>query len=160
MQQGELTRYQAAAVYPGRCKASTLLVGNYLILDRIGAGGMGQVFQDRHRKMDRVVALKVLPKKSVSSPDAVERFQREVQAAAKLTHPNIVTAYDADEAGNTHFLVMEFVEGSDLAALVKSGGPLPIAQAVSCVLQAARGLERACRRRNPPRHQALEFAPG
>jgi formylglycine-generating enzyme required for sulfatase activity/tRNA A-37 threonylcarbamoyl transferase component Bud32 len=141
VQQGKLTRYQAAAVYQG--KASTLLVGNYLILDRIGAGGMGQVFRARHRKMDRVVALKVLPKKSMASPDAVERFQREVKAAAKLTHPNIVTAHDADEAGGTHFLVMELVEGSDLSALVKSEGPLPIAKALSCILQAARGLQHA-----------------
>jgi formylglycine-generating enzyme required for sulfatase activity/serine/threonine protein kinase len=141
VRQGKLTRYQAAAIYQG--KAQTLVVGNYLVLDRIGAGGMGQVFRARHQKMDRVVALKILSKRNTSSPDAIERFQREAKAAARLTHPNIVTAHDADEAGGTHFLVMEYVEGTDLSLLVKSQGPLPVAQAVSCILQAARGLQHA-----------------
>ena len=93
--------------------------------------------------MDRVVALKVLSKKLLDSPDAVQRFQREVKAAAKLTHPNIVTAYDADEAAGMHFLVMEYVEGSDLSSLVKKQGPLAPMQAIDCLLQAAKGLEHA-----------------
>ena len=141
VRQGKLTRYQAAAIYQG--KAEGLLLGNYLILDKLGAGGMGQVFRARHRRMDRVVAIKVLSKKLLDSPDAVARFQREAKAAARLTHPNIVTAYDADEAGGLHFLVMEYVEGSDLAGLVKQQGPLPVAQALDYLLQAARGLEHA-----------------
>ena len=71
---------------------------------------------------------------------AAARFQREVEAAAKLSHPNIVAAYDADEANGVHFLVMEYVEGSDLSALVKKNGPFPVAKAVNYILQAARGL--------------------
>ena len=78
--------------------------------------------------MDRIVALKVLAKAAIGSPDAVKRFQREVKAAAKLIHPNIVTAYDAGRQDGVHFLVMEYVDGSDLSALVKTQGPLPVEQ--------------------------------
>ncbi|HEY5311762.1 MAG TPA: serine/threonine-protein kinase, partial [Pirellulales bacterium] len=138
---GKLTKYQAAAIYQEKLDA--LVLGNYVIIDKLGAGGMGQVFRARHRKMDRVVALKLLPKKALSSPDAVERFHREVKAAARLVHSHIVTALDADAGGGTHFLVMEYIEGHDLSALVKKEGPLPVSKAVTYTLQAARGLEHA-----------------
>jgi serine/threonine protein kinase/formylglycine-generating enzyme required for sulfatase activity len=138
---GKLTRFQAAAVYQE--KADGLVLGNYVILDRLGAGGMGQVYRARHRRMDRVVALKVLSKKLLGSPEALERFHRETKAAARLSHPNIVTAHDADEAAGMHFLVMEYIEGSDLAALVKKEGPRTPAQAIDLILQAAQGLEHA-----------------
>ncbi|HEX4132145.1 MAG TPA: protein kinase, partial [Pirellulales bacterium] len=141
VQQGKLTKFQAAALYQD--KPDSLLLGNYVIVDKLGAGGMGQVYRARHRKMDRIVALKVLSKRALSSPDALARFQREVKAAARLTHPNIVTAHDADEAGGAHYLVMEYVEGKDLAAMVKANGPLAVAQGVDYVVQAARGLEHA-----------------
>lgn len=141
VRQGKLTRFQAAAIYQE--KSDGLLLGNYLILDKLGAGGMGQVFRAKHRRMDRVVALKVLAKKLLDSPDSVARFQREVKAAARLTHPNIVTAYDADEAGGMHFLVMEYVDGADLASIVKKQGVLPLIQALDFLLQATRGLEHA-----------------
>jgi serine/threonine protein kinase len=138
---GKLTRFQAAAIYQG--KADGLLLGNYLVLDKLAAGGMGQVFRARHRRMDRVVALKVLSKKVINAPGAIERFRREAKAAAILTHPNIVTAFDADEAGGMHFLVMEYVDGCDLSSLVKRNGPLAVPLAVDCVRQAARGLAYA-----------------
>ena len=77
------------------------------------------------------------------NPDSVKRFQREVKTAARLNHSHIVTAYDAGEQDGTQYLVMEYVEGSDLSSVVKTGGPMPIKQAVDCVLQAARGLEHA-----------------
>ncbi|MDX1947946.1 MAG: LamG-like jellyroll fold domain-containing protein [Pirellulaceae bacterium] len=136
-----LTKYQAQAIYQGKLRS--LVFGEYLVLDLLGAGGMGQVFKARHRRMDRVVALKVLAKGAMNSPDAVKRFQREVQAAARLTHPNIVTAYDASEQDGTHYLVMEFVAGRDLSQVVKDRGPLPAAEAISYILQAARGLAYA-----------------
>jgi serine/threonine protein kinase/Leucine-rich repeat (LRR) protein len=141
VQSKQLTKYQAAEIYQGRAKS--LILGNYTILDKIGAGGMGQVFKAQHRRMKRVVAIKVLPKHVTRDAAAVARFQREVEAAAKLEHPNIVTAHDADEADGVHFLVMQCVEGQDLSALVKKNGPLSVAQAVRCVLQAARGLDYA-----------------
>ena len=84
-----------------------------------------------------------LPAAAMKSPDAVERFYREVQAAAKLSHPNIVAAHDASEHEGIHYLVMEYVDGKDLAAIVQEQGPLSVAQAVECILQAARGLEYA-----------------
>ncbi len=121
-----LTEFQAQEIYQGRAKS--LILGNYTILDKIGAGGMGQVFKAEHRRMHRVVAIKMLPKNVMKDAAAAARFQREVEAAAKLSHPNIVAAYDADEANGVHFLVMEYVDGSDLSALVKKNGPLSVAK--------------------------------
>ncbi len=141
VRQKKLTAYQAQEIYSRRGKS--LVLGNYVILDKLGQGGMGLVLKAEHRRMERVVALKVLSPKVVRTPEALRRFQREVKAAARLTHPNIVVAHDADEAGGTHFLVMEYVEGTDLLTLVKQQGPLPLDQALDCILQAARGLQYA-----------------
>jgi serine/threonine protein kinase len=138
---GKLTAFQAAAVRERRFEE--LVIGNYQVLDRLGAGGMGTVFKARHRRMKRVVALKLLSRSVAKSEKFVQRFQREVEAAAQLSHPNIVMAYDADEAEAGHFLVMELVNGRDLATEVQQRGPLPVAEAVSCITQAARALEYA-----------------
>src|SRR5271170_5001764 len=115
---GKLTKYQAANAVGG--KAKNLVFGEYVVLDKIGAGGMGQVFKAEHRRMKRLVALKILPLSAIKSPAMVLRFQREVHAAARLEHPNIVTAFDAGEGNGVHFLVMQYVEGQDLASLVKN----------------------------------------
>ena len=104
---------------------------------------MGRVFKAIHRKMNRTVAVKLLPESLVQSPESVERFRREVQALARLSHPNIVAVHDAGEADGTHFYVMDLVDGEDLARLVKEHGPMPVEQALDCILQAARGLEYA-----------------
>lgn len=141
VKQKKLTKFQAEQIYAG--KGSALTLGNYVILDKLGQGGMGMVLKAMHRRMERIVAIKVMSPAGMKSPDAVQRFQREVKAAAKLSHPNIVAAHDADEAKGTHFLVMEFVDGTDLSMLVKKHGPLPAEQAISCIIQAARGLEFA-----------------
>jgi eukaryotic-like serine/threonine-protein kinase len=141
VRQKKLTAYQAQQIYSGRGKS--LVLGNYVVLDKLGQGGMGMVLKAEHRRMERLVALKVLSPKVVRTPEALRRFQREVKAAARLEHANIVTAYDADEAGGTHFLVMQYVAGTDLSALVKEKGPLPLGQALDCTLQAARGLQYA-----------------
>jgi serine/threonine protein kinase len=137
----KLTRFQIQSVYQGKTKG--LVLGNYVVLDKIGQGGMGHVYQAQHRRMKRVVALKVLPSAVAKSEKSVERFQREVEAAARLSHPHVVTAYDADQADGVHFLVMEYVAGADLSALVRREGPLPVATALDYVLQAARGLAYA-----------------
>ncbi|MFO1041723.1 MAG: SUMF1/EgtB/PvdO family nonheme iron enzyme [Planctomycetaceae bacterium] len=137
----KLTRFQAEQIYSG--KGSGLIFGNYVILDKLGQGGMGMVLKAQHKRMGRVVALKVMAPAAMKAPDSVKRFHREVHAAAKLTHPNIVIAFDADEANGTHFLVMEYVEGTDLSAQVKKNGPFPVNLAVNCIIQAARGLEYA-----------------
>ena len=141
VKQKKLTKFQAEQIYAGQGKSLTL--GNYLILDKLGQGGMGVVLKAMHRRMERIVALKVMSQAGMKSPDAVQRFHREVKAAAKLVHPNIVVAHDADEANGTHFLVMEYIEGTDLSAFVKKHGPMTTVQAVSCIVQAARGLQFA-----------------
>src|SRR5262249_11092446 len=106
---GTLTDYQLDAIAQGR--AGERRLRNYDVLGRLGAGGMGTVFKARHRRMKRVVALKVLSASLCRDEAFVRRFQREVETIARLGHPNIVMAYDADEAEVGHFLVMEFVDG-------------------------------------------------
>lgn len=121
----------------------SLVLGNYAVLEKIGEGGMGTVFKARHQRMERIVALKILSKILTNEPDAIQRFKREVIAAARLVHPNIVTAYDADESKGIHFLVMEYVDGEDLSSLVKQTGPMPTNEAVLCVIQAGIALAYA-----------------
>jgi hypothetical protein len=115
----------------------------YRVLQVLGAGGMGTVYKAEHQRMERPVALKVLRRDLTQDAGAVERFHREVKAAARLAHPNIVTAYDADQAGDAHFLVMELVEGMSLDRVVAEEGPLPVARACDYVRQAALGLQHA-----------------
>jgi formylglycine-generating enzyme required for sulfatase activity/tRNA A-37 threonylcarbamoyl transferase component Bud32 len=128
---------------PSNAPADLAYHPRYEILKLLGQGGMGAVYQARHKVMDRWVALKVLNAQLVASATAIERFHREVQAAAQLHHANIVTAFDADQAGQTHFLVMEYVEGTDLARYIQANGPLPVAQACHFICQAALGLQHA-----------------
>lgn len=136
-----LTTYQAQQLLAG--KGKSLVLGNYVILEKLGQGGMGTVLKARHRRMDRIVAIKMLSTTVTKNANASKRFQREVKAAARLQHSNIVSALDADEVNGIPFLVMQFVDGTDLSALVKKSGPLPVDQAISCVLQAANGLRYA-----------------
>ena len=135
---GRLTSFQADEVLGGRLPQ--LFIDNYIILSRLGAGGMGTVFKARHRRMNRIVALKVLSRDSAGQSSFAQRFQREVETIAQLTHPNIVMAYDAGEAASGLYLVMEFVDGRDLGSEVAQKGPLSVADAVDCVVQSAGGL--------------------
>jgi hypothetical protein len=118
----------------------------YRVLELLGSGGMGAVYKAEHRRMERHVALKVLSPGLMTKPAMVERFQREMRAAARLAHPNIVTAHDADQAGDAHFLVMEFVEGMSLAQYVHERSRLPVAEACGYIRQAALGLQHAFER--------------
>jgi serine/threonine protein kinase len=136
-----LTPYQARLLWKGKTKG--LVLGNYVVQDELGRGGMGVVLKARHRVMQRTVAVKVLPAAMTKNKEAVLRFQREVVAAAQLEHPNIVGAHDADEIDGTHVFVMQFVDGRDLSIVVKKNGPLAVEQAIDCIVQAARGLEYA-----------------
>jgi hypothetical protein len=115
----------------------------YRITRLLGVGGMGAVYEAEHRAMQRPVALKIINRAFTTNAGAVERFRREVRAAARLAHQNIVTAHDAEIAGDTHFLVMEYVAGTSLGRLVKDNGPLPVAAACDYVRQAALGLQHA-----------------
>jgi len=134
----KLTEFQAQELLAGL--KTPLVYGDYVLTGKIGAGGMGQVYKAQHRRMKRTVALKVMSSAAMKDEAAVKRFQREVHAAAKLEHPNIVTAYDSGEAGNVKYLVMQFVDGGDLSDLVKTHGPLEVERAVDYVVQTARGL--------------------
>jgi serine/threonine protein kinase/molecular chaperone DnaK (HSP70) len=122
-------------------------VGEYIILDKIGAGGMSQVYRAKHRTMDREVAIKILPEGLSTNYKAVNRFYSEVRTQAKLSHPNIVTAFDAGSQhvkGHTiHYLVMELIKGESLAQRVTTKGPLPIDEVVSILRQAALALRYA-----------------
>ena len=115
----------------------------YRILGVLGRGGMGVVYKAQHRFMDRLLALKVVRRSLTSHPTAIERFKLEGRAAARLSHPNIVTAYDCEELGDCYFLAMEYVPGISLDRLVASQGRLSVARACSLMAQVARGLEHA-----------------
>ena len=141
LQRNWLSPYQVNQVFQGR--AGSLILGPYLLVERVGEGGMGTVYKARHQLMDRVVALKVIRKTQLANDDAVRRFHREIRAAAQLHHPNIVMAYDADHVGDVHFLVMEFVDGTDLSKILRKQGPLPIERACEYIHQALLGLEHA-----------------
>jgi serine/threonine protein kinase/WD40 repeat protein len=115
----------------------------YHVLELIGTGGMGAVYKAEHRLMNRLVALKVINPSLIANPDAVERFRLEVRAAAQLVHPNIVTAFDAEQVGDVHFLVMEYVQGVSLDHALKRSPQIPVLNACDYVRQAALGLQHA-----------------
>lgn len=119
------------------------VLGDYALLEKIGAGGMGMVFKARHRRMKRVVALKILPPMFTESPQRLVRFEQEVEAAARLQHPNVVTAFDAREDDGIYYLVMEYVPGTDLAKTVQQHGRMSVSKSIDCLMQAAEGLSYA-----------------
>src|SRR5271165_1008540 len=138
---GFLTHFQADNILQGKWRRFT--IGKYKVLERIGSGGMGQVYLCEHKLMRRRVAVKVLPTAKAADEASLERFYREARAAAALDHPNIVRAYDIDRDENLHFLVMEYVDGASLQEIVKKHGPLPHLFASHYVRQAAIGLQHA-----------------
>src|SRR5207248_3577981 len=115
-----------------RGREADLALGPYLLLDRLGEGGMGVVYKARHRKLAQVVAVKVLRGEHLPA-DAARRFLREIRASARLSHPNVVLTLDADEADGVPFYSMEYVEGADLGKRVAGDGPLPVERACDCV---------------------------
>ncbi len=120
-----------------------VILGEYSIEALIGRGGMGNVFRARHRMMDRLVAVKVLPANFADNEELVARFFLEVKAIAKLLHPNIVTAFDAGRSDSMYYLVMELIQGSSLTNLIHTQGPTSIEEAVDIVAQAASALQYA-----------------
>ena len=119
------------------------MLGRYQLLTKLGQGGMGTVYLADDTKLDRRVAIKVLPGQSVDDPDAIARFQREGKALAKLSHPGIVQAFDTEEDGGRHFLVMEFVEGKTLSEILKQQGRISPTRAAEYIHQAALALQHA-----------------
>jgi len=137
-----LTSYQVGQLLEHDGK--DLAVGPYLLLQILGEGGMGKVFKARARHNDTCVALKVIRQERLAQDvEAVQRFQREARAAAQLTHPHIVAVRDFGQDGDTYFMAMEYLHGIDLATLVQTQGPLPVAQSCDFIRQAALGLQHA-----------------
>jgi serine/threonine protein kinase len=136
---GLLTTYQSEQLRAGRTK---LNLGPYLITDWIGQGGMGQVFKAVHKMMGRECAVKVLPTHK-ATPESISNFTREIRTQAQLDHPHLVRAYDAGHDGKVHYLVTEYVPGTDLRRLIRSRGTLTVQQAAKVILQAALGLAYA-----------------
>ena len=150
---GLLTEWQSEKLLEGRHKG--FFLGKYKLLDHLGTGGMSSVYLAEHVLMQRRVAIKVLPKDRVEDSSYLARFHREARAAAALDNHNIVRAYDVDSEGATHYLVMEYVNGSDLHVMVKQSGPLDYATAADYIRQAARGLAPRPRHRvDPSQRQA------
>ncbi|MBL8798756.1 MAG: protein kinase [Planctomycetia bacterium] len=141
IERGWLTVYQARLLLAGR--GAQLLLGSYVVLDKLGEGGAGQVFKARHQAMQRIVALKVLRPEVLADKEVVARFYREIEVLSQISHPNIVHAYDAGPVGSMLVLAMEYVEGTDLEKLVKQQGRLPVEHAVDYIRQAALGLQHA-----------------
>ena len=136
-----LSYFQAEQLLQGKYKRFSL--GKYKVLEKLGAGGMGTVFLCEHKLMRRRVAVKVLPVPKSEDKASLDRFYREARAVAAVDHPNIVRAYDIDQDDNLHFLVMEWVDGTNLQDLVKKFGPLDITRACHYIYGAAVGLQHA-----------------
>jgi eukaryotic-like serine/threonine-protein kinase len=135
-----LTEYQTRRFLNG--KSHGLLVGKYVILDRLGSGSMGRVYKAHHQLMGRVVALKIISPEIVTNERVVARFQREMRLVGRLDHPNVVRAYDADQSNGILYIVMEYVTGRSLGQRLKEG-PLAPVDAVNYAAQAALGLHHA-----------------
>src|SRR5712692_1985152 len=119
-------------------------LGPYEILSALGAGGMGEVYRARDTRLDRVVAIKVLPEHSSNSPQVRERFEREARAISSLSHPHICTLYDVGNQDGIDYLVMEYLEGQSLAERLKKG-LLPLEQASQYAIQITSALDAAHR---------------
>jgi serine/threonine protein kinase len=117
------------------------VLGEYQLLERLGAGGMGEVYRARHRRLGKFVALKAMRETRLAPADAVARFRRETEAVGQLDHPHLVEAHDAGEQDGIVYLVLKLIDGVDLHRLVKQQGPLPVAEACELVRQAALGLQ-------------------
>src|ERR1700740_2279289 len=117
-------------------------LGPYEIGTLLGAGGMGEVYRARDPRLDRAVAIKILPAELSADADHLHRFEREARSASALNHPNIVTIHDLGRDGSVHYIVMELAEGTTVRDLLKAGA-VPIRQAIDIAAQIAEGLAKA-----------------
>lgn len=137
---GHLSSFQANHLLKGKYK--NFFIGKYKVITPLGSGGASQVFLCEHGMMHHRVAIKILRLKDANDPAALRRFRREARAAASVNHPNVVRAYDFDQAeGKHYYIVMDYVDGVSLEDLVQKIGPLPPEQAVHYIVQAATGLQ-------------------
>jgi eukaryotic-like serine/threonine-protein kinase len=136
-----LTEFQADRLLKG--KTHGLIVGRYVILDRLGQGGRGRVYKAQHRLMGRLAALKVIAPQIASRASSIARFYREMRLIGRLDHPNVIRAFDADQIGELLYIVMEYVTGRSLDHVMNERGPLPAREVIDYMAQAALGLAHA-----------------
>ena len=130
-------------------------LGNrYTILEEISGGGMAVVYKARCTLLNRIVAIKVLKSEFASDEDFVRRFRREAQAAASLSHPNIVSIYDVGQEDGLHYIVMEYVEGKTLKELIKQKAPIPLTEVIEMGIQICDALE--CAHKNKIVHRDIK----
>jgi len=142
---GYITETQAERLKTGikESKAAAHQIPGYKIVGKLGAGAMAVVYKARQLSLNRMVAIKILPKRFTENPEYVERFYKEGQAAGKLNHPNIVQAIDVGEAGGYHYFVMEYVEGKTIADDLSAGKIFEEADALDIIIQVANALAHA-----------------
>ncbi len=138
---GLLTQWHCDKLLDGKYKG--FFLGKYKLLGHLGTGGMSSVYLAEHTLMRRLRAIKVLPRKRVGDASYLDRFYQEAEATAQLDHRNIVRGYDVDHEGDTHYLVMEYIEGHDLVSIVAQHGPLDFETVAEYIAQAAEGLQHA-----------------
>src|SRR3954467_9880441 len=141
VQAKRLTIWQAQQLLSGR--SSGFKIGKYILIDMIGQGGMGRVYLARDSRLNRRVALKILSPERINNPRAIARFQREARVGAQLQHENLVRIYDEGEAGGKCYLVMEYIEGKTIGAMIAQDGSIPPPTAARLARQVALGLEHA-----------------
>jgi len=142
---GYITENQAERLGTGikESKAAAHQIPGYKIVGKLGAGAMAVVYKARQLSLNRMVAIKILPKRFTENPEYVERFYKEGQAAGKLNHPNIVQAIDVGEAGGYHYFVMEYVEGKTIADDLAAGKVFEENEALDMIIQVANALAHA-----------------
>ena len=136
-----VTRWHCDKLLQGKYKG--FFLGKHKLLGHIGSGGMSSVYLAEHMMMHTKRAIKVLPQSRLGKSSYLARFQQEAKAIASLNHPNIVRAYDIDNQGDTHYIVMEYVDGDDLQTMVKKNGPMAFDKVADYIAQAAHGLQHA-----------------
>jgi eukaryotic-like serine/threonine-protein kinase len=139
--EGLITPWHSEKLLQGKYKG--FFLGKHKLLGHLGTGGMSSVYLAEHLLMGNRRAIKVLPKTKLAKSTYLQRFRLEAKAIAALDHPNIVRAHDIDNQDDTHYIVMEYVDGQDLQSLVKQQGALPFELAANYIAQAARGLHHA-----------------
>ncbi|MEY4946426.1 MAG: Serine/threonine-protein kinase PknB, partial [Planctomycetota bacterium] len=136
-----LTKFQVEQILAG--KGDSLTFGKYIIQEKLGAGGMGQVYKAYYPEVAKLVAIKVILSQGKLDTESIKRFEREVKASEKLVHPNIIAVLDSGSFKGQLFMVMELIQGKDLFELINEKGKLPVNEAVAYIIQAARALEHA-----------------
>jgi eukaryotic-like serine/threonine-protein kinase len=144
LQRGWLSVYQVNQLLAGN--GHELMIGPYFVLEKLGQGGLSAVYKGRHREHGGLVAVKMIKAEVFASPEGRQQFLQEVEAMARLDHPNIVQFCDADQFKDTFYFAMEYVEGTDMGKVVRLSGALPVHEACDYIRQAALGLQHAYER--------------